>query len=100
MLRQNAADLAAIEIAWDALMAKGEPDVEARKTFFRSWAGVWARQDNPAALAAAQSQSSFSPVRWRVNGPLVNTPAFSKAFACKSGQAMYKPEKDQLAIWR
>lgn len=100
MLRQNAADLAAIELAWDAFTAQGAPDSEAKKNFFRAWASVWARQDNPAALAEAQQTGAFSPARWRVNGPLVNTPAFAQAFACKPGQAMFKPAKDQLAIWR
>lgn len=100
MQRQNAADLAAIEIAWDAFVAQGAPDPASRKEFFSAWALVWARQDSPAALALAQTQSSFAPVKWRVNGPLANTPAFTQAFACKSGQPMYKFDKDQLAIWR
>lgn len=100
MLRQNAADLAAIEIAWDAFVASGAPDAEAKKNFYRAWAMVWARQDNPTALASAQSTSAFSPARWRVNGPLINQPSFEQAFACKTGQAMFKTEKDQLAIWR
>ena len=100
MLRQNAADLAAIEIAWNAFAAKGAPAPAAQKEFFTAWAGVWARQDSPTALAAEQTESPFSPARWRVNGPLVNTPAFTQAFSCKAGQPMYKNQKDQLAIWR
>ena len=100
MLRQNAADLAAIELSWDAFSAQGAADPEAKKNFFRAWAAVWARQDNPAALADAQQTGAFSPARWRVNGPLVNTPAFAQAFACKPGQAMFKAAKDQQAIWR
>lgn len=100
MLRQNAADLAAIELAWDAFSAQGAADPEAKKNFFRAWASVWARQDNFDALAGAQQTGAFSPARWRVNGPLVNTPAFAQAFACKPGQAMFKAAKDQQAIWR
>lgn len=100
MQRQNAADLAGIEIAWDALNAQGTADLFARQEFFRAWAFVWARQDSPAALVSAQAQSAFAPAKWRVNGPLTNTPAFAQTFACKAGQPMYKAEKDQLAIWR
>jgi putative endopeptidase len=100
MLRQNAADLAAIEIAWDALMAQGAPDPLAAKEFFSAWAAVWARNDSPEALAAAQNQSAFAPARWRVNGPLSNTPSFAKSFSCKAGQPMVRADKDQLAIWR
>lgn len=98
--RQNAADLAAIELAWDAFTAQGAPDPAAKKAFFTAWASVWARQDSSAALAAAQVQSQFAPAKWRVNGPLVNTPAFATTFGCKAGQAMFTPGKDQLAIWR
>lgn len=100
MQRQNAADLAAIELAWDAFTAQGTPDPAAKKQFFSAWASVWARQDSNAALAAAQLQSQFAPAKWRVNGPLVNTPSFTATFGCKAGQAMFKPAKDQLAIWR
>lgn len=100
MLRQNAADLAGIELSWDAFNAQGAADAEAKKAFFRAWASTWARQDNANALAEAQQTGAFSPARWRVNGPLVNTPAFATTFACKPGQAMFKAAKDQQAIWR
>lgn len=99
-LRQNAADLAGIEIAWDALNEKGAPSPAASKEFFSAWAALWTRQDDPAASAATQSQASFAPAKWRVNVPLSNTPAFAKAYACKAGQPMAKAGKDQLAIWR
>ncbi len=99
-LRQNAADLAGIEIAWDAFKDKGTPTPASSKEFFSAWASVWARQDSSAASAAAQSQSDFSPAKWRVNGPLSNTPSFAKTYACKAGQPMARAEKDQLAIWR
>ena len=99
-LRQDAADLAGLEIAWDAFNDKGAPTPASSKEFFSAWAAVWARQDSPAALASAQSQSEFSPAKWRVNGPLSNMPSFAKTFACKPGQPMVKAEKDQLAIWR
>jgi putative endopeptidase len=100
MQRQNAADLAAIEIALDALNAQGATDQLSRRDFFQAWASVWARQESPASLAAAQTTSAFSPAKWRVNGPLVNTPAFAQTFKCKAGQPMFKAAQQQLAIWR
>lgn len=98
MQPQNAADLAAVEIAWDALNAQGTVDLIAQQDFFRAWAAVWARQDMPTALVAAQSVSTFAPAKWRVNGPLVNTPAFAQAFACKAGQPMVSA--NPISIWR
>lgn len=98
MQPQNAADLAAMEIAWDALSAQGTVDLIAQQDFFRAWAAVWARQDTPSALIAAQAESTFAPAKWRVNGPLVNTPAFAQAFACKPGQPMVSA--NPISIWR
>lgn len=97
---QNQADLAGLEIAWDALNAQGKPDVNASKAFFTGWAGLWARQDKDTALAAAQATASHAPGKWRVNGPLSNLPAFGQAFACKGKVAMQRPAKDQVALWR
>jgi putative endopeptidase len=100
MLRQNAADLAAIEVAYDAFATQGPADPVSTQEFFRAWASVWARQDNPAALAAAQHTSSFAPAKWRANGPLSNSPAFLATFSCKAGSSMFRLAQEQASIWR
>ncbi len=97
---QNQADLAGLELAWDALNAQAKPDVAASKAFFTGWAGLWARQDKDTALAAAQASANHAPGKWRVNGPLSNLPAFGAAYACKGKVAMQRPAKDQVALWR
>ena len=97
---QNAADLAGLELAWDALGAQAKPDAAAAKEFFRGWATVWARQDDSLALAAAQPTATQAPAHWRVNGPLANLPAFAQAYACKPGQPMARAAKDAVAVWR
>jgi len=97
---QNQADLAGVELAWDALNAQGKPDAAASKAFFTGWAGLWARQDKDTALAAAQATTNYAPGKWRVNGPLSNLPAFAEAYACRGKVAMQRPAKDQVALWR
>ena len=81
VLSQNAADLAGLELAWDALNAQGPLDANAKKAFFTAWAGLWARQERDAA---ASLQSGFAPAPWRVNGSVSNHPEFARAFACKA----------------
>ncbi len=98
--RQNSADIAGVELAWDALAAQGAPDAAASKAFFRAWAAAWARNDSAAAITQAQVASVFAPAKWRVNGPLSNLPAFAKAYSCKPAQAMARATSDQVAIWR
>ena len=97
---QNQADLAGLELAWAALNAQGSPDAATSKAFFTGWASLWARQDKDTALAAAQATANHAPVKWRVNGPLSNLPAFGQAFACQGKVAMQRPAKDQVALWR
>lgn len=97
---QNQADLAGLELAWDALNAQGKPDANASKAFFAGWATLWARQDKATALAAAQASADHAPSKWRVNGPLANLPAFGQTFGCRAGSAMQRPAKQQVALWR
>ena len=40
-----------------------------------------------------------SPLRYRVNGVVVNLPEFAEAFHCKAGQAMVRDPADVCRIW-
>jgi putative endopeptidase len=97
---QNAADLTGLEIAWDALNAKGPLDETGKKAFFSGWASVWARQDSTVSMNDLLANSEFAPSKWRVNGALSNLPAFTQTYACKAGQPMFKNETEQVALWR
>ncbi|MEO6417821.1 MAG: M13-type metalloendopeptidase, partial [Polyangiaceae bacterium] len=39
------------------------------------------------------------PPRFRVIGPLSNTPEFAEAFSCKVGSAMVRPAKQRCDVW-
>ena len=43
--------------------------------------------------------SAHSPLRYRVNGVMVNMPEFARAFQCKPGDAMYRDPKEVCRIW-
>ncbi|MBB6599127.1 M13 family metallopeptidase [Luteimonas sp. MC1825] len=98
---ENAADLAAVELAWDALQ-QAQPALEkdGRQAFYTAWAELW-RQQPSAAFAEQQATSaSHAPGKWRANGPLSNQPAFSEVFACKATDAMRRKDDDQVSLWR
>lgn len=98
-LRMNAADLAGLELAWDAYRSHAV-DSSGDRAFFTAWASLWARQDRDSIMASTSpSASVFAPSRWRVNGPLANLPAFAQTFACAAGQPMTRGTV-QIAVWR
>ncbi len=37
--------------------------------------------------------------KFRVIGPLSNLPEFAKAFGCKAGQPMVRPEDKRCEVW-
>jgi putative endopeptidase len=100
-LAENAADLAGVELAWNALGAAQPALVDSGKqTFFQGWARLWPQQF-PAEVAARLAASDLhAPGQWRTNGPLANTPEFGKAFTCKAGTPMQREASQQVSIWR
>ena len=39
------------------------------------------------------------PLRYRINGLVVNLPEFAEAFQCRAGQAVYPEPADMCRIW-
>ena len=98
---ENAADLAGVELAWDALLrANPELAKDGREAFFRGWAQMWRQQSAVDTATRAAATSVQAPGQWRANGPLTQQPAFAQAFTCKAGQPMQAKEADQVRIWR
>lgn len=98
---ENAADLAGVEVAWDAFsQALPEAGKEARQAFFGAWAGVWAEQVSPVVAEQRAGTAAQAPGKWRSNGPLGNLPAFSETFACKAGNPMFRKDGERIALWR
>jgi putative endopeptidase len=98
-LLQSAADVGGLDVAWQALNARGVPTDADKKAFFLAWAGLWARQGSEP-IAATPDAVAYPPARWRANGPAMNHPAFATTFACKAGQPMAIAEADRVGLWR
>ena len=60
------------------------------------WRGALVR---PEAARTAVSVDPHPPGKFRVLGPLSNMPEFEKAFACKPGDPMVRPETERCALW-
>ncbi|WP_166207795.1 M13 family metallopeptidase [Cognatiluteimonas telluris] len=98
---ENAADLAGVDLAWDALTT-AQPTLASagRQAFFQGWARLWPQQMSSDVALAMSSSNMHAPGQWRANGPLANEPAFGSAFSCKSGTPMQRSTSEQVSIWR
>ena len=98
---ENAADIAAVEIAWDAFShALPEAGEDGKKAFFNAWAGVWSEQVSPAVAEQRAGTAVQAPGKWRINAPLSNLPAFTATWGCKAGSAMVRKEDERVGVWR
>ncbi|CAN5427879.1 M13 family metallopeptidase [soil metagenome] len=95
-LGENLGDFGGLTIAYDAFMKslEGKPKpakidgFTPEQRFFLGWAQVWAAKYTPEAERLQVASNVHSLPKWRVNGPLSNTPKFAKAFGCKHGSKM------------
>jgi putative endopeptidase len=98
---ENAADLAGVELAWDALTTAQPALSDAgKKTFFQAWAQLWPQQMSSDVALRMSAGNAHAPGQWRTNGPLADQPAFGAAFSCKSGTPMQRASGEQVSIWR
>ena len=103
---ENAADIGGVAIAYDAFkMTKQGQDTTMvdgytpDQRFFISVAKIWRVKMKDEFLRLWINNNPHSPPMWRVNGPLMNSPHFQKAFNVQPGDSMYLPEKDRIHIW-
>ncbi|MDR7193868.1 M13 family metallopeptidase [Luteimonas terrae] len=98
---ENAADLAGVELAWDALQqANPELAQSGKEAFFRGWAQLWRQQSAIDTATRNAATSVHAPGQWRANGPVSNLPAYTETFKCGANDAMTRKAEDQVRIWR
>lgn len=98
---ENAADLAGVELAWDALQTANPELAQAGKeAFFRGWAQLWRQQSAVDTATRNAATSVHAPGQWRANGPVANLPAYTETFKCAAADAMTRKAEDQVRIWR
>jgi putative endopeptidase len=96
-LGENVADLGGLKLAWAAYLShiagldqKPKPidGFNPEQRFFISYGQGWCENYTPEALRLLAQTNPHAPVKYRVNGVVVNLPEFRKAFSCKEGAPM------------
>lgn len=105
-LGENIGDLAGLTIASKAyeMSLNGEeaPEIDGftgQQRVFIGWAQVWKNKAREEALRQHVMRGPHSPAMFRVNGTVVNVPAFYEAFDVKEGDEMYVAPEDRVTIW-
>ncbi|WP_107823584.1 M13 family metallopeptidase [Mangrovibacterium marinum] len=104
-LGENIADLGGLNISYTAMQMalKGdEPQIDGftpDQRFFLSYAHIWAQNIRDEEKLRLTKVDVHSLGRYRVLGPLRNTPEFYAAFDIKAGDYMYLPEDERVVIW-
>ncbi|HEU4588432.1 MAG TPA: M13 family metallopeptidase [Gemmatimonadales bacterium] len=105
-LGENIADLGGLTIAYGAyqrsLAGKEPPKIDGftgPQRFFLAWAQVWRSKYRPEYARLLVQTDPHAPNKLRTNGPLSNMPEFAKAFGCKAGDSMVRPDSVRAVIW-
>ncbi len=106
-LGENIADLGGIKESHRAYMnwAKRTGTKEELAGFtgeqllFVAFAQGWCTEMTEELLKERVATDTHSDAKSRVNGPLMNLPAFGEAFECEVGSAMRPKEEDICAVW-
>lgn len=103
---ENIADLGGLMIAYDAYQkaTAGKPTAPidgwtGDQRFFLAWAQVWRQNIRDEAARLRIKTDPHAPGKYRVNGPLSNMEPFAKAFGCKPGDPMVRPDSVRVVIW-
>jgi putative endopeptidase len=67
--------------------------------YFLGYAYGWLYEQRKEVMANQLMTDVHAPPKERVNGPVVNIPAFYEAFGIKPGDKMYRPDSLRVNIW-
>jgi len=105
-LGEDLADLGGLilaHIAWKQQVAsmklEDREGLSPEQRFFVGFAQWDCSHARPEALRVKARTDPHSPGRWRINGVVVNMPEFEKAFACKPGSKMTRPDAERCKVW-
>lgn len=107
-LGENLADLGGIELAFAAMerTLAAQPrrryapgDTTPEQHFFLSYARARAFKARPERLRQIVRSDGHAPSMYRVDGPLSDFAGFARAFGCRAGDPMTRPDTVRVRIW-
>ncbi|MBY0291317.1 MAG: M13 family metallopeptidase [Mycobacteriaceae bacterium] len=105
-LGENIADLAGLEIAYQAYhLSLGDKDapvidgLTGDQRFFIAYAASWKELCRDEAERDYLLTDEHSPARYRVNGIVRNMDEWYTAFGVKEGDALYLKPEDRVRVW-
>ena len=106
VLGEAIADLGGLNLSWKAYQRSlqgREPHLldgfTPAQRFFLGYARVWAINMRPEMEKLQVNTDPHPHARWRVNGPLSNSPEFFEAFGVAEGDPMARPAEQRNRIW-
>lgn len=103
---ENLADIGGLAIAYEAFkntkQGQSNENVDGftpDQRFFLSFAQVWRIKTRDETMRLRVSTDPHSPEIFRVNGTVVNMPAFYKAFNVKEGDKLFVKGENRVKIW-
>jgi putative endopeptidase len=106
VLGEALGDLAGVRLAYRALQRSMQrhpvPVIDGlspEQQFFIAWGQFRGAAESPELQRQMVKEDPHPTARYRVIGPLSNTPEFQQAFACKAGSAMVRPPERRCVIW-
>jgi endothelin-converting enzyme/putative endopeptidase len=98
--------LGGLVLAWVAWQAQvqgqalpNQDGLTPEQRFFVGFAQWGCSHQRPEAARVHARTDPRSPGRYRIDGVVVNMPELEKAFACKPGSAMTKPDAQRCRVW-
>lgn len=106
VLNEAIGDLGGVRVAHRALVKsmadRPVPVVDGfgpEQQFFISWGQTTGAAMTAEAQRAYVASDPHPVPKFRVIGPLSNSPEFQRAFACPAGSAMVRPPEKRCAVW-
>ena len=106
VLGEALGDLAGVRLAYRALQRsmRSRPvpaigGLSPEQQFFISWGQLRGAEESPELQREMAKGDSHPTARYRVIGPLSNSPDFQSAFGCKAGSPMVRPPEQRCFIW-